>query len=206
MIKKFDMSTALLLVDTQKGVNDTLYYGGKDGSRNNPDAEKNILSLLSEWRKSHRRIAFTRHNSREQNSPLKLKLESGQQLPGMEPQDNDIVVVKDVNSGFIGTSLELDLRRAAIKRLVVVGFFTNMCIETTVRMAGNMGFDTYLVHDACAAINRVGHDQKSYDAELVHKMAVAHLHGEFCTAISTTDAIKLCSMDSELLARVQGNE
>ena len=40
----------------------------------------------------------------------------------MEPQDNDIVVVKDVNSGFIGTSLELDLRRAAIKRLVVVGF------------------------------------------------------------------------------------
>ena len=130
MIKKFDISTALLLVDTQKGVNDTLYYGGKDGSRNNPDAEKNILSLLSEWRKSHRRIAFTRHNSREKNSPLKLKLKSGQQLLGMEPQDNDIVVVKDVNSGFIGTSLELDLRRAAIKRLVVVGFFTNMCIDS----------------------------------------------------------------------------
>ena len=70
MIKKFDMSTALLLVDTQKGVNDTLYYGGKGGSRNNPGAEKNILSLLSEWRKSRRRIAFTRHNSREQNSPF----------------------------------------------------------------------------------------------------------------------------------------
>ncbi len=206
MIKKFDMSTALLIVDTQKGINDTLYYGGKGGSRNNPDAEENILSLLSEWRKSHRKIAFTRHNSREKNSPLKLNLESGQQLPGMEPHLNDIVVVKDTNSGFIGTSLELDLRRASIQRLVVVGFFTNMCIETTVRMAGNMGFDTYLVHDACAAINRVGHDQTSYDAELVHKMAVANLHGEFCTAVSTTDAINLCSMDSELLARVQGNE
>ena len=206
MIKKFDMSTALLLVDTQKGINDTLYYGGKGGSRNNPYAEENILSLLSEWRKSHRRIAFTRHNSREKNSPLKLTLESGQQLPGMEPQLNDIVVVKDVNSGFIGTSLELDLRRASIQRLVVVGFFTNMCIETTVRMAGNMGFDTYLVHDACAAINRVGHDQTSYDADLVHKMAVANLHGEFCTAISTSDAINLCTMDSELLTRVQGNE
>ena len=200
------MSTALLLVDTQKGVNDTLYYGGKDGSRNNPDAEKNILSLLSEWRKSHRRIAFTRHNSREKNSPLKLKLESGQQLPGMEPQDNDIVVVKDVNSGFIGTSLELDLRRARIQRLVVVGFFTNMCIETTVRMAGNMGFDTYLVHDACAAINRVGHDKTGYDPDLVHRMTIANLHGEFCTAISTAAAVALCSMDSQILARVQGNE
>ena len=206
MIKKFDMSTALLLVDTQKGVNDTLYYGGNSGSRNNPDAEKNILSLLSEWRKSHRKIAFTRHNSREQNSPLKLNLESGQQLPGMEPQGNDIVVVKDVNSGFIGTSLELDLRRAGIKRLVVVGFFTNMCIETTVRMAGNMGFDTYLVHDACAAINRTGYDNINYDPDLVHKMAIANLHGEFCTAISISDALSLCKMDSKSLARVQGNE
>ena len=200
------MSTALLLVDTQKGVNDTLYYGGKGGSRNNPDAEKNILSLLSEWRKSQRKIAFTRHNSREKNSPLKLTLDSGQQLPGMEPHFNDIVVVKDVNSGFIGTSLELDLRRARIQRLVVVGFFTNMCIETTVRMAGNMGFDTYLVHDACAAINRVGHDKTNYDPDLVHGMTVANLHGEFCTAISTADAVDLCSMDSQILARVQGNE
>ena len=68
MIKKFDISTALLLVDTQKGVNDIFIMEAKAG-RNNPDAEKNILSLLSEWRKSHRRIAFTRHNSREQNSP-----------------------------------------------------------------------------------------------------------------------------------------
>ena len=67
----------------------------------------------------------------------------------MEPDIDDIVVIKDVNSGFIGTSLELDLRRAGIHRLLVVGFFTNVCIETTVRMAGNMGFDTYLAHDAC---------------------------------------------------------
>ena len=200
------MSTALLLVDTQKGINHTLYYGGKSGSRNNPDAEKNILALLSEWRKSRRKVAFTQHNSREKNSPLKLTLESGQQLPGMEPNLNDLVVVKDVNSGFIGTSLELDLRRAGIQRLVVVGFFTNMCIETTVRMAGNMGFDTYLVHDACSAINRVGHDKTSYDPDIVHKMTVANLHGEFCTAISTADAIDLCARDSELLARVQGNE
>ena len=206
MIKKFDMSTALLLVDTQKGVNDTLYYGGKGGSRNNPDAEKNILLLLSEWRKTQRKLAFTRHNSREKNSPLKLNLKSGQQLPGMEPHLNDIVVVKDVNSGFIGTSLELDLRRAGIQRLVVVGFFTNMCIETTVRMAGNMGFDTYLVHDACAAINRVGHDKTGYEPDLVHRMTVANLHGEFCTSISTVDALGLCSMDSQLLTRVQGNE
>ena len=113
---------------------------------------------------------------------------------------------KDVNSGFIGTSLELDLRRAGIQRLVVMGFFTNICIETTVRMAGNMGFDTYLVHDACATVNSIGHDGTDYDPDLVHNMAIASLHGEFCTAITTKNALHLCNESASFLDRVQGNE
>ena len=206
MIKEFDASTALLLIDVQKGVNDADYYGGSQGRRNNLDAEDNIRSLLKEWRKSGRQVAFTKHDSRELNSPLKLSLETGKQMDGLESHRQDIVVKKDVNSGFIGTSLELDLRRAGIQRLVAVGFFTNVCVETTVRMAGNMGFDTYLVHDACATMNSVGHDGTEYDPDLVHNMAIASLHGEFCTAITTQDALRLCNRDASHLERVQGNE
>lgn len=206
MIRKFDTSTALLLIDVQKGVNDTAYYGGPTGRRNNPDAESYIISLLKEWRGSDRTVAFTKHDSREEGSPLKLSLDSGQQLEGMETEPGDIVVEKDVNSGFIGTSLELDLRRAGIQRLVIVGYFTNICVETTTRMAGNMGFDTYLVHDACATMNSIGHDGTDYDPDLVHNMAVASLHGEFCTAITTEDALLLCNEDAPHLDRVQGNE
>ena len=206
MIRKFQHETALLLVDVQKGVNDTLYYGGPKGKRNNPLAESNILKVLDRWRKSNRKVAFTKHNSREKGSPLNLSLESGEQIEGMEPQKNDIVVIKDVNSGFIGTSLELDLRRAGIQRLLVLGFFTNVCIETTVRMSGNLGFDTYLVHDACAAMNSIGHDGKDYDPDLVHNMAIGNLHGEFCTAFSVSDALNLCEMDADYLDRVLGIE
>ena len=124
----------------------------------------------------------------------------------MEIQEGDIVAEKDVNSGFIGTSLELDLRRAGVQRLVIVGYFTNVGVETTTRMAGNMGFDTNLVHDARATMNSVGHDGTDYDPELVHNMAIASLHGEFCTAIATKDALQLCTQDAEHLERVQGNE
>ena len=198
--------TALVLIDVQKGVNDADYYGGSQGRRNNLDAEDNIRSLLKEWRKSGRQVAFTKHDSRELNSPLKLSLETGKQIDGLQSHPQDIVVKKDVNSGFIGTSLELDLRRAGIQRLVAVGFFTNVCVETTVRMAGNMGFDTYLVHDACATMNSVGHDGTEYDPDLVHNMAIASLHGEFCTAITTQDALTLCNRDASHLERVQGNE
>ena len=206
MIEKFDKSTALLLVDVQEGVNDVKYYGGPSGKRNNDNAEENMRCLLTEWRRLGKQVAFTRHNSRELNSPLKLSLETGKQIEGLDIHESDIVVDKDVNSGFIGTSLEVELRRSGIDRLVVMGFYTNYCIETTVRMAGNLGFDTYLVHDACAAINTLGHDGTLYDADLVHNMSIASLHGEFCTAISKEVAMKLCVGDCLELERVQGNE
>ncbi len=206
MIEKFDKSTALLLVDVQEGVNDVKYYGGPSGKRNNDNAEENMRCLLTEWRRLGKQVAFTRHNSRELNSPLKLSLETGKQIEGLDIHQSDIFVDKDVNSGFIGTSLEVELRRSGIDRLVVMGFYTNYCIETTVRMAGNLGFDTYLVHDACAAINTLGHDGTYYDADLVHNMSIASLHGEFCTAISKEVAMKLCVGDCLELERVQGKE
>lgn len=206
MIPKFDGSTALLLIDVQKGVNDTRYYGGPTGRRNNPEAEANIAAILEAWRAVGGKVAFTQHDSREEGSPLKLSLDSGALLDGFLPTSDNIVVSKDVNSGFVGTPLEVELRRAGILRLVVAGFFTNYCVETTVRMAGNMGFDTYLVHDACATMNRVGLDGTDYDPELVHALSIATLHGEFCTAITTADAIGLCSADAPQLERVQGNE
>ena len=206
MIEKFDKSTALLLVDVQEGVNDVKYYGGPSGKRNNDSAEENMRCLLTEWRRLGKQVAFTRHNSRELNSPLKLSLETGKQIEGLDIHESDIVVDKDVNSGFIGTSLEVELRRSGIDRLLVMGFYTNYCIETTVRMAGNLGFDTYIVHDACAAINTLGHDGTYYDADLVHNMSIASLHGEFCTAISKEVAMKLCMGDCLELERVQGNE
>jgi nicotinamidase-related amidase len=206
MIEKFDDTTALLLVDVQKGVNQVKYYGGPSGKRNNHSAEENMRCLLTEWRRFGKRVAFTRHNSREINSPLKLDLETGNQIEGLEINGSDIVVEKDVNSGFIGTSLELELRRSGINRLVVMGFYTNYCIETTVRMAGNLGFDTYLVHDACAAVNTLGHDGVYYEPDLVHKMSIASLHGEFCTAISKEVAMRLCFENCVDLERVQGNE
>ena len=206
MIKQFSDNTALLLIDVQTGVNVLEHWGGATGRRNNPDAEDRMRDLLGAFRAADLPVAFTRHDSREAASPLKLSLPTGAQIDGLEPRDGDIVVVKDVNSGFVGTSLEIELRRSGIRRLVVIGFFTNFCVETTVRMAGNLGFDVYLVEDACATTNRVGPDGVDHDPQRVHQLSVASLHGEFCTAISTADALTLCREDMPTLERCMGNE
>ena len=206
MIRKFGPETALLLIDVQVGVDVLTHWGGSTGRRNNPNAEDKMSQLLTAWRQAKLQVAFTRHDSREAASPLKFSLPTGAQKPGFEPVAGEIVVEKDVNSGFIGTDLEIQLRRANIARLAIVGFFTNFCVETTTRMAGNLGFDTYLVEDCCSASNRIGPDGIDRDPELVHAMTVANLHGEFCTAINFVDALGLVTADNSQLSRCQGNE
>ena len=206
MIGKFGSDTALLVIDAQNGVNNHEHWGGSCGHRNNPDAEARITDLLKTWRDAGLPVYFTFHDSREAASPLKLSLDSGQAMVGLEPLAGEQVVTKDVNSGFIGTELEIKLRRDRVSGLVVAGFFTNMCVETTVRAAGNMGYDVYLAHDACAAGNRAAFSGDDFDAELVHRMSVANMHGEFCTAVDTADLISLVGADAAHLNRVQGNE
>lgn len=206
MIEKFDATSALLLIDVQQGVDVLEHWGGGRGRRNNPEAETNLSLLLDSWRAHELPVFYTVHDSREARSPLKLTLPTGRIKEGLEPRDGETVVKKDVNSGFIGTNLELMLQRRCVHRLVVAGFFTNMCVETTVRMAGNLGFDTYLVGDACATTNRVGADGVDRDPELVHAMAVTSMDGEFCTAVTTPDILGLLKGDAENLCRRQGNE
>src|ERR1051325_4472950 len=110
----------LLIIDVQKGMD---VYAERF-NRNNPALEQNIARLQAAWRKSGRPIIHVQHLSREPQSPLR----PGQ--PGVQ---------KSVNSAFIGTSLEADLRRRGLTTLVLVGLQTNMCVSTTARMAGNLG-------------------------------------------------------------------
>jgi nicotinamidase-related amidase len=206
MIKKFGSDTALLMIDVQAGVDDLEHWGGPTGRRNNPQAEHNLQALLEAWRQHGLPVIYTRHDSREATSPLRSDGPGFAFKPGLEPLDSEPILVKDVNSGYIGTDLEETLRDFRITRIVHAGFFTNMCVESTVRMSGNMGFDSYLVDEACCCTNRVGPDGTNHDPELIHAATVANLHGEFCTNISVADALLLLDADAGHLDRVQGNE
>ncbi len=208
MIRRFGSDTALLLIDVQEGVDVLDHWGGRTGRRNNPGAEGVMGELLGAWRAAGLPVGWSRHDSREADSPLKLSLPTGRFKPGFDPEPgrDEIVVTKDVNSAFIGTDLEIQLRRRHIDRVVVVGFFTNMCVETTTRMANNLGFDTYLVPDGCATTNRIGPDGVDHDPEVVHQLSVANLDREFCTAIDPEQAASLLAGDRDDLARRQGNE
>jgi nicotinamidase-related amidase len=206
LIQQFGKDTCLLVIDPQQGINDLRHWGGANGRRNNPEAENKTQTLLTVWRARQMTVMFTQHDSRQKVSPLKVSAASGAFLRGLEPRPGDVVIRKDVNSAFIGTRLEVELRRRHIARLVVVGFFTNSSVESTVRMAGNMGFDTYLAHDCCATVNQMGVDGRDHDPRLVHDISVANMHGEFCTALTAADIHRLAAQSCVDLQRVQRNE
>jgi nicotinamidase-related amidase len=171
----------LLVIDVQKGFD----RFNEEYHRNNPALEANIARLQRAWRETGRPIIHVQHLSKEPGSPLR----PGQ--PGCEIKDEvrpiagEPVVQKSVNSAFIGTSLEADLRRRGYATLVLAGLQTNLCVSTTARMAGNLGFTTYVVSDATATFDNVGPDGKRYGSELLHDVALADLHGEFATVVDT---------------------
>ncbi|MFP3246590.1 MAG: isochorismatase family protein, partial [Paraburkholderia sp.] len=96
---------------------------------------------------------------------------------------------KHTNNAFIGTGLEERLRAGGHTALVVVGVITNNSVEATVRMAGNLGFDTYLVEDGCFTFGRVDWEGRMRSADEVHAMSLANLDGEYCTVVSADELL-----------------
>ncbi|MEI9920164.1 MAG: cysteine hydrolase family protein [Bacteroidota bacterium] len=177
---------ALLLVDLQKGFSDIAYWGG---GRNNPDAETKAGELLQLWRIKDLPVYHVKHCSTTPVSPLRATHPGNEIMDIVKPINGEPVIEKNVNSAFIGTDLEEQLDRAGITKLVIVGMTTDHCISTTTRMAGNLGYETYLVADATATFNKKGFDGKTYPAELIHETAMASLNDEFATVV-TSDVVK----------------
>jgi nicotinamidase-related amidase len=175
----------LLLIDLQNGF-DALSWG----LRNNPFAEERAADLLRTFRMSGRSVIHVRHMSTSPTSPLRPGQSGNDFKPATAPWPGEQVIEKSVNSAFIGTTLEADLRRAGCFELVIAGLTTNHCVSTTARMAGNLGFPTWVVSDATAAFDRVGPDGVEHHAEEVHSLALSDLHGEFATVIDTATVIE----------------
>jgi nicotinamidase-related amidase len=185
---KLPQSTALIVIDVQQAFLDPRW-----GERNNPEAESNIARLLAAWRNSGRPIRHVVHDSLEPNSLLRPESPGNALQPVAVPKAAEPIYRKHVNSAFIGTNLETDLRQDDIRTLVIVGLTTNHCVSTTARMAGNLGFLTFVVSDATAAFARSALDGTLRPAQAVHSAALSDLDQEFATVVDTAEVLRASS-------------
>ena len=176
--------SVLLLIDLQKAIDHPDW-----GVRNNPSAENEIRRLLAHWRAENWPVWHVRHDSSEPASHYRPGQSGHDFKPEVAPLPGEPVIAKRTNNAFIGTGLEERLREGGHTSLVVAGVITNNSVETTVRMAGNLGFNTYLVEDGCFTFGRLDWDGRARSADEVHAMSLANLHGEYCTVVSTSELL-----------------
>jgi nicotinamidase-related amidase len=182
---------ALILIDFQKAFDDEAYWGG---TRNNPQAEENAKALLDYWRLHNLPLFHIQHISVNPDAKHGINGPGHEFIEILKPLTGETVIQKSVNSAFIGTDLKNQLDKSGIKTVIVVGLTTDHCVSTTTRMAGNYGYDTYIVADATATFGKKGVYGDHYDGETMHRTALAQLNEEFATVIHTNQLIELLNL------------
>jgi len=176
--------TALIIIDMQKGMRSPTLP-----PRNNPQAEDNIARLLAAWRESGQPVISVRHISRSPASVFAPGQGGAEFQERFLPLPHEHVVEKNVPDAFINTGLERWLHARGIRHLVIAGVSTNNSVEASARTAGNLGFGTVVVADACFAFDKQDFGGTWRSAGEVHLMALANLHGEYAQVLSTDEAI-----------------
>jgi nicotinamidase-related amidase len=183
-------NAALVVIDVQKGFEEESW-----GSRNNPDAERNIASLMDAWQASGRPVVFVRHDSPGSQSPLRPGhlgndfKDFVEQRRGKGPGP-ELLVSKSVNSAFYGEpDLDEWLRGAGIKQFVVTGIQTNMCNETTARMGGNLGYEVFFPLDAMHTFDLEGPFGWTRTGDELAQATAVSLHGGGFAKVVTTDEL-----------------
>jgi nicotinamidase-related amidase len=159
----------LIVIDVQRALDDPGY-----GERSTPEAERNIARVIEAWRERGAPLIHVRHESERLFAP---GTETVEFKPEAEPRDDEPVLTKHVNNAFVGTDLEQRLRDEGAETVAIVG------------LAGDLGFETWVLADATATHARRGPDGELIPAETMHRTALASLHEEFAEVLGTDEAL-----------------
>ncbi|CAL9491247.1 Peroxyureidoacrylate_ureidoacrylate amidohydrolase RutB [Streptomyces sp. enrichment culture] len=185
-------NAALVVVDVQKGFDETGFWG----PRNNPGADGNIAALIDTWQATGRPVVFVRHDSVEPRSPLRPGHEGNGFKDYVEQRrgkgaGHELLVTKSVNSAFYGTpDLDAWLRAEGVSQIVLTGIQTNLCVETTARMGGNLGYDVVVAYDATHTFDLSGPFGWRGSADELGRASAVSLHGDgFARVVLTKEVV-----------------
>jgi len=181
---KIQTNSALVVIDQQKGIDSP-----KLGARNNPDAQIEILNLLSRWRELNWPIFHVRHRSTQVDSVFWPEQVGFDFKPEFLPRDKEHVIEKQTPCAFTHTNLQNLLIQHGITCVVVVGASTNNSVEATVRAGGCLGFNMIVIENACFAFAKADYFGVHRSAEEVHAMALANLNDEYALVLNLADLI-----------------
>jgi len=103
------------------------------------------------------------------------------------PVDGELIITKNYPNSFVGTSLDQDLKALGINNLVLAGFMTHMCINSTAHGAFNLGYTVAVVASATATRALESANGKVLSAKEVHDAAIASTRDLYAAIVDTAD-------------------
>ncbi|HXE24294.1 MAG TPA: isochorismatase family protein [Roseiarcus sp.] len=137
------------------------------------EADSKIAALIAAWRAEGLPLVHVARRS----------------AGAARPRDGETVIAREAMSAFAGTSLEERLDELGATTLVLCGALATHALEATARHAGDLGYRVFVVADACRAAEAVDLNGRSWPAEDVRALALAHLEGETATMVDSATAL-----------------
>jgi nicotinamidase-related amidase len=135
------LRTALLIVDVQVGLVALMPAGVRDS------VLPKIKNLLTKARSSGVPVIYIQHDGAP-GHPLEPHTEGWKIYPSLQPSEGECVIRKRESDSFFETTLQQELEKRGITRLIIVGAMTEYCVDTTCRRATSLGYDVALASDA----------------------------------------------------------
>ena len=180
---------ALLIVDIQRDY----FPGGSWPVEGMEKAAKNAAMLLEDARETGLEIVHVRHEAVSDDAAFFRPGTEGAEIhPMVAPHSGEMVILKHRPNSFLDTGLERVLRRRGIKRIVLAGAMSQMCIDATARAAADLGYEVIVAHDACAARQQI-FGSVTVPAAQVHAAIMSALDGTYATVLSTRKILRKMS-------------
>jgi nicotinamidase-related amidase len=175
--------SALILIDCQE-----TYRTGIMQLEGVEPALQEASGLLARARVAGRPIIHIVHDAGP-GSPYDLNAASGQICSAVAPLVGEMAITKNYPSSFHNTILDDVLKELGVKNLVLAGFMTHMCVNSTARQAFNLGYNPVIVSSATATRSLPLPGGGALSAQAVHDGALAGVADLFATVVSRSSDI-----------------
>lgn len=161
---------ALLLIDIQNDY----FKGGKFPLKGMYKAAENAQLLLKQFRKDNLPVFHIQHLNPPEALFFRENTNGADIHPIVCPLNTEVHITKRHPNSFRDTDLKQMLDDMSISELHIAGAMTNMCVDSTVRAAYDMGFTNIVYKDACAAPGILG-------TRIMHALFIKNLAARFAT-------------------------
>jgi len=176
--------SALIMIDCQN-----TYRSGIMQLTGVEEALQEAKKLLLMAREQKIPVFHMRHDAGP-GTPYDISAPIGAIADEVAPIEGEAVITKNYPNAFIHTDLDAQLKTAGVKNLVLAGFMTHMCINSTAHGAFNLGYNVAVVASATATRPLQAANGKVLSAQEVHDGAIASTRDLYAAIIDRVADIK----------------